>query len=316
MNSRRCGPTLTKGSILKQSRTQSTKSKKPTTRPSMAASVLASGGIRNLIVVSDIHAGCRMGLCPDPGIQLDGGGWYGTSPFQDYMWGRWLEFWADWVPHVTKGEPWALIVNGDTIDGVHHGATTQVSHNLNDQANIARKILEPVVAQAAAYYHIRGTEAHVGKSGAEEERLARELGAIPDSNGEHARWELWHEMQGPDGKPRLVHFTHHIGTTGSSSYEATAIGKEMVEMFVETGRWGNQSADVLIRSHRHRYSQVQMYGVRGLQICAVTPGWQGKTPFGYKIAGRMSPPQFGGMLVRVGDEGLYTRAKVWSLGRE
>lgn len=255
-----------------------------------------------------------MGMSPAV-IKLDGGTLHCSSEFQDYTRSLWDEFFGQWVPHVTKGEPWALIINGDALDGVHHGATTQVSHNLGDQAAIARAVLEPVVSQAAAYYHIRGTEAHVGKSAADEERLARDLGAIPDSNGEHARWEMWHKMIGPDKKDRLVHFTHHIGTTGSSSYEATAIGKEMVEMYTETGRWGEQGADVLIRSHRHRYAQVQMYGARGLQISAVTPGWQGKTPFGYKIAGRMSPPQFGGMLVRVGDEGLYTRAKVWTLPR-
>ena len=29
---------------------------------------------RNIIVVSDMHAGCRMGLCPPHGAKLDGGG--------------------------------------------------------------------------------------------------------------------------------------------------------------------------------------------------------------------------------------------------
>jgi hypothetical protein len=256
-----------------------------------------------------------MSLCPNE-IHLDGGGSYHPSSFQKYLDICWREFWDDWVPKATEGEPFALVVNGDALDGVHHNSTTQISHNLEDQARIARSVLAPIVAKAeGGYYHIRGTEAHVGQSGAEEERLARELGAIPNEQGDYARWELWYDMTGKDGQSRLVHFTHHIGTTGSSSYEATAIGKEMVEMYVETGRWGQRGADVIVRSHRHRYAQVQMYGARGLQISAVTPGWQGKTPFSFRIAGRMSPPQFGGLLVRVGDEGLYTRAKVWSVQR-
>ena len=49
----------------------------------------------------------------------------------------------------------------------------------------------------------------------------------------------------------------------------------------------------------------------------VTPAWQLKTPFVYKLGmGRSSQPQVGGYLIRVGDEdGLYTRFKVWDIER-
>jgi len=270
--------------------------------------------VSNLIIVSDIHAGCRMGLCPAEGITLDDGGTYFPSAFQQYMYKCWEEFWTGWVPRVTKGEPWALVVNGDALDGVHHGATTQVSHNLEDQARIALALLQPVVGRAAEYYHIRGTEAHVGKSAAEEERLARELGAIPDSEGRHARWELHYEMQGEDGAPRRIHVTHHTGTPSTSPAAAAAIMREVSEMYEECGRWAKAGSDVVVRSHVHRYVQVQLPGARGLQIGATTPGWQGRTPFGYRLAGKMRTPQFGGLLVRVGDDGLFVRSKVWGIG--
>lgn len=95
------------------------------------------------------------------------------------------------VPEATHGEPYAVVHNGDAIDGSHHNATTQITQNLTTQADIAYDVLKPVVARCdGRYYHIRGTEAHVGKSGREEEALARRLGAVPNKQGQHARYEL------------------------------------------------------------------------------------------------------------------------------
>lgn len=251
-----------------------------------------------------------MGLCPPEGVQLDGGGYYHPSASQRAVWARWLAFWNEWVPLVAQGEKWALVVNGDALDGAPHGAKTPISLNLADQANIAHTVMAPVVEKAAAYYHVRGTEAHVGKSGEEEERLAQRLGAIPSADGAHARWDLWANMHG-----HLLHFSHHIGNTASSAYEATAVGKEQVEGYVEAGRWGRLPAQVTVRSHRHRYFKVEQYGDKGLHISLVTPGWQLKTPFAHKIA-RFSEPQIGGVAIRCGeDEPIYTRAMVWGFER-
>ena len=270
-----------------------------------------AGGCRNIVVVSDTHGGCRMGLCRPGGVSLDGGGKYHASRLQGKLWAHWLDFVRRWVPEVTKREPFILVHNGDALEGNHHGATTQISHNLADQGNIAYDALKELVDKAAVYYHIRGTEAHVGPSGAEEERLARRLGAKPDEDGNHARWALWLSLHG-----HLCHFTHHIGTTGSSSYEATAVGKEMVENYVESGRWGYRAAQVIVRSHRHRYYETRHYGVDGLRIAAVTAAFQLKTPFVHRTAARMSEPQLGGLLIRKSaSEELHTRAIVYPMRR-
>lgn len=273
---------------------------------------------RQAIVVSDIHAGCRMGLCPTGCIPLDDGGYYTPSPIQEKMWAMWQNFWKVWVPRVTQGEPYDVVFNGDALDGNHHEGVTQISHNMEDQLRIAEMCLLPVARGAARYYHIRGTEAHVGKSAQYEEMLARRLDAIPNAEGQHARWELWHRVSG-----HLVHFMHHIGTTGSAAYEATAVHKELTESFVESGRWGDQPPQIVVRSHRHRYLKIEIGGGAGdaqedMEYCisVVTPAWQAKTPFTWKIPGaRLSQPQFGGLLIRKGDEELHTRARVWRLAR-
>lgn len=279
---------------------------------------MAKKPVRNLVVISDTHGGCRLGLCPVTPLPLDGGGTYQASPFQRQMWKLWREFFDEWVPLVTNKEPYDLVHNGDAIEGVHHRSTTQISHNLEDQQRIAEAVLRPEVercrASGGTYYHIRGTEAHVGQSGEFEERLARMLGAKPNPEGQYARFDLWKRV-GTERGP-LVNLLHHIGTTGSAAHEASAINAELTAMFVEAARWRREPPDFVVRSHRHRYMSVDMETGRGHGASIVTPAWQGKTPFTFKIPGaRVSEPQFGGVLIRQGDRSNYYDRKVWSLER-
>ena len=224
--------------------------------------------LNNLIVISDLHCGCRLGLCP-PEVQLDDAAIYKHTPLQADIWKRWEEFWNEWVPMVPRGEC------------------------------------------KGCYWHLRGTEAHVGPSGEEEERLAEELNAIPDREGRFARWELWLEIG-----VGLVHLTHHIGTAGSLAYETTAVHKELEQAFVEAARWGNRHPDVIVRSHRHRNVETRIQTAHGFATACTTAGWQGKTPFVFKIVGgRQTLPQIGGTLVRSGDEDVFTRHRLWNLNR-
>jgi hypothetical protein len=271
--------------------------------------------IKNLIVVSDTHCGCQLGLCPNQVI-LDGGGIYNSSKFQREVYDKWEEFWNNWVPHVTKGEPYYIIHNADAIDGSHHGSTTQISQNINDQRKIFVQVMTPILnmKNCAGYYQLRGTEVHVGKSGCDEEAIAKDLDAKPDENGNYARWELWLHF---GNNRNLVHFTHHVGTTSSASYESTAVYKELVEAYNEAGRWGEQPPDCVVRSHRHRQMEIRIPTRNGYGISLVTPAWQLKTPFTYRVGiGRSSTPQIGGYLIREGDEdSLFTRFKIWKLAR-
>lgn len=267
----------------------------------------------NLIVVSDLHCGCRLGLCTPDKVKLDDGGWYTPSGLQLKQWAMWREFWDEWVPDVTRREPYAIAVNGDLVDGVHHRATTTISNNMIDQRRVAVDVLkrERDKRKCKALYVIRGTEAHGGLSGTDEEQIATDLDAIPNAEGQRARWELWIRVGGG-----LVHLLHHIGTTGSQAYESTALTKELTEAYVEAGRWNRESPAIIGRSHRHRQFEVRLPRKGGEGIAFVTPGWQAKTPFAFRIPGaRQSQPQFGGSLIRQGDEELYTRHQVWDLER-
>ena len=275
-----------------------------------------SAGVNNLVVVSDTHSGCRMGLLHPDGAHVDGGGLYKPSAVQLKMWSFWEEFWGEWVPEVTRGEPFDLVHNGDALDGVHHRSTTQISHNMEDQQRMAENVLRAAVKQCkdsgGTYYHIRGTEAHVGQSGEYEERLARQLGAKPNDVGQYARFDLWKRV----GGSCLVHLLHHIGTTSSAAHESSAVNAELTASYVEAARWNREPPDYIVRSHRHRSIAVDLDSAKGYAAGIVTPAWQLKTPYVWKIPGaRISEPQLGGVMIRVGDEEHFYRRKVWSMDR-
>lgn len=282
------------------------------------AKLPSTSPIRSLVVVSDTHCGCRLAICRPEPTRLDDGGFYRPSEFQEKLYAYWRFFWDEWVPEVTRGEPYDLLHNGDVIDGTHHGSTTQISQNIKDQKRMAEALLRPEVERCkktgGTYYHIRGTGAHVGQSSVYEEELAEQLGAKPNSQGQYARYDLWKRVGGKGGP--LVHALHHIGTTSSAAHEASAVNAELSASYVEAARWGREPPDYIVRSHRHRSIAVDLNSAKGYAAAVVTPAWQGKTPYVWKLAGaRLSEPQVGGICIRRGDEEHYYRRKVWSFDR-
>jgi len=260
--------------------------------------------VRNLVVISDTHFGCKMGLCPPTPVPLDDGGTYSSSRLQKVVWNWWEEFWDKWVPNAVEGEPYDLIHNGDVIDGVHHNSTTQISHCIKDQRKLAIAVLAPRVKLARRYYSVRGTPAHVGQSSTEEEEVAERLGAKANIDRQHSRYELWYKLG-----DHLVHFLHHVGTTSSSAHESSAVNAELAGEFNEAARWGEKPPSVIVRSHRHRAIEIRLPTSNGYATAAVTPAFQLRTPFSFKIAGaRLAPPQIGGMVIRLANNGeIYTR---------
>jgi len=281
--------------------------------------------INQVVDISDTHSGCQLALCPQE-VPLDSGGTYKASRVQLKLLAMWEEFWEDWVPRFTKGEPYVVVHNGDPMDGRHHGTTTQISQNLADQQKIAEMLLKPVVEKAeGGFYMIRGTNAHGGEAEENAEKLAKSLGAIPqviekpskrnpEGAKNYARNELWLRLGGPKGT--LCHFMHHIGTSSSLGYEATALSKEFEQSLVEAARWGYEPPDFILRAHRHRHFKMQVATKNVYGIGEISPAWQLKSGLVWRIAGaRLSTPQCGGLLIRKGSNEHYSVSKVWNLDR-
>ena len=268
------------------------------------------GKIAHCVVISDLHFGCSFALCP-PSITLDTGGKYYASKFQKVLWHWWEEFWDEWLPEQIGKDPFCLVINGDIIEGTHHKIVTPISHNLSDQLLIAEEVLAPKVQRAEKLFVIRGTETHGGSSGQEEEKLAKALGAQKTDNDSYSFYEL---LLGIGNK--IIHFSHHISTTAAVGLESGALMREIAEALAEAHRWGKKTPSVFVRSHRHRSVEVRIPYKDGFIIGFVTPAWQLKTPYVYKvIRNKQSLPQIGGSLITVKDGVVDTRHFVKSISQ-
>jgi hypothetical protein len=263
----------------------------------------------NLIIISDLHGGCKFGMCPKNGITLVGGGKYMPNRFQLLLYQYWEEFWNEWVPDVTKGEGYSIVVNGDVVDNRHHNSITQFSHDLNDHKNTAIEILEPIRhnKKVNKFLMTAGTEVHDGQS-AEIARMIADCLKADKYDGDEVPQMIFIDV----GRWN-VNIAHHIGTTSRQAYESSGPMGEITEVWANQMRWGEKRSDVVVRSHRHRYISVGIptNTITGLSI--VTPGWQMKTPFVSRTAGKNHNPQFGGILLRQGDEEPFERHYVRSL---
>ncbi len=252
-------------------------------------------GIKNIVVVGDTHCGSQAALMP-PGFCLADGQEVKLSRRQKQLWQWWKEFWS-FVDKVTQGEPYILVHNGDQIDGAHHGCVQLVTNNVGKQRDMAEMLLQPQVEKAAAFFCIAGTAAHAGQSNADEESVAKHLGAIKDRDGRYCRQDLWIEL----GKD-LIQFAHHIGTTSSQAYKSSPAMRTIAAMHGAAGEHGFRPPTIMIRSHAHDYVEVKRANCR----LAVCPAWQLKSDWmwGKDTA---SLPIIGGLVIRQGDYGVHIR---------
>lgn len=259
---------------------------------------------RHVIVVSDLHVGSTVALCPES-YELDDGGLYCPSPNQVAVLALWRAFWRSWVPKVTGGDPYTVVVNGDALEGGHkHGTLACITQNMADQIKMSAELLQPIVDDVGPrnFHLIRGTEAHVGQSAQHEVQLAAILGVS-------CPWELMLRRGGCS-----VHFAHHIGCSSSGWTEGGYLVRELASAFLETGQWGVETPNLFVRSHRHRFYQVEAPSQDGTTGIITTPGWQLITPFGYRLGKALRPSQIGGICITMEDDGSwYTRKFVRSI---
>lgn len=273
---------------------------------------------RQAIVISDTHCNSTFGLCRPEGHKRDKTGDYHPSKLQLEIWRCWEHFWTEWVPNVTRGEPWDLVINGDAIDGDHHQTPEIISRNMTDQHRAARDTLQGCVnmckASGGSYYHVRGTFAHVGQSAANEELLAEQLGAVQGQDGAYSHYRLKLRL-GHQDRSVLVQFRHHIGTSFSPVSKGTALVRAQAASYYQAGKWKREIPQFKVFSHRHTHGQWLEVGADGKCIVVVTPGWQGITPWAQGKADILDA-EFGGILIRVGDEEAYIREQVYCIEQE
>lgn len=243
-----------------------------------------------LAIVSDVHAGSSVALCP-PRIELDDGGFFESSKPQRWLWDGWNAFWdeGDKLRNQYKA-PLIAGFNGDLTEGKHHGTTQVISDNPTAQAAVVDAIMHvPLSLNPEGIFVVRGTEAHVGKSACYEERIA--IGLHKDGRPVHrceesntaSHWQLLMEVEGI-----RFDFAHH-GRMGTRPWTkgnvvqnlAAEIFYERAADYLQSMQEDDKPPHIAVRSHLHRYFDTgSAHPVRVIQTAA----WQLKTAFTYRIA--------------------------------
>lgn len=258
-------------------------------------------------IVSDLHCGSTVALCP-PKVTLDDGGEYAYSPAQRWLWDCYADFWkqAEAKRKAIGAELYAVF-NGDLVDGNHHGTSQILSGNPNAQAAVLNACMAiPLALKPSHLAFVRGTDAHVGQSACAEERIADGLRRdkrpviVDKATGTASHWHLRMDIQGV-----RLDFAHHgrVGTRPWTKPNVTA--NLAAEIFYDHAAKGIPHPHVAIRSHMHQWVDTHdQHPTRVIQ----TPAWQLATSFIHRIAaGKLA--DIGGLLITI-DNGEYTVSPV------
>ncbi len=229
--------------------------------------------IRLLLVLSDLHCGSSFGLLP-PGFINTEGNEVGQNSFQKFLWKCWIQATQKWLPPLLGGDQFAILLNGDLVDGVHHGTKELISSNEDDHVEAAKQALKPLTEKSSATFLTVGTEVHTKNF---ETKIGKEIGAWqhPDT-GRYASPRISLNIAGT----RIVAF-HHISATSRAWLAASAYSIFLANEQIEAARAGEEIPRVVCCAHRHKHGAFDD-GDDGLIV--VSAPWQLSTRFGNKYA--------------------------------
>jgi len=260
-----------------------------------------------IAVVSDLHAGSTVALCPKS-ITLDDGGKYEASKPQQWLWEKWQAYWAEVERHRRSLNATLMqVYNGDLTEGDHHRTTQILSGNPTAQAAVVNEILRvPLALKPDHIVGIRGTEAHVGPSAAFEERIFTGLRkdgwpvVRDEATGNASHWHWTMEHQGV-----RVDIAHHGKYGSRPNTKFNTVIALAFDIFTNHALKGRPHPHLAIRSHMHQFGDTGgLYPTRLIQM----PAWQLSTVFIHRInPGAIA--DVGGIIITI-DEGVLDVRKV------
>lgn len=238
----------------------------------MEASIPPVGRPKLVVVLSDLHCGSTQGLLPPSFVTLEGNS-VEQNAHQRFLWSCW-ENAKEFIDQVRgeNADPYALVLNGDLIEGNHHHTKEIISPEVGDHKAAAIQVLQPLVHFASKTFVVRGTECHTNNT---EVSIADSLGAElnPETNN-RAFDRLILDVNGT----RCV-WRHHIGTSVRKSLAATQLSVQLMEERMEAADNGEPMPRVVGFAHRHKYGEYR----DGHGIAIVSPPWQLLTRHGHKV---------------------------------
>lgn len=198
----------------------------------------------------------------------------GLNSVQEFLADCWDDF-EGWALGQLAGSNYALVLNGDLIDGDHHGTKQIWSKGIQDQVAACVLLLSKLTQRASKVYVVRGTESHTNDS---ENSIAKALRAEKNPSNTRGDLHVFDRLHLTVNGCRCV-WSHHIATSVRSNGEASALSSVLTEEFVQAARNGHQPRQFIGRAHRHKFGVFS----NGRGTVAVSPPWQMLTRFGHKV---------------------------------
>lgn len=233
--------------------------------------------IKQVVLLSDLHIGSTVAIWPSGFVSQEGIP-IGQNAYQQWLGECWNDLHKVRLPAYLGKDPYAIVLNGDLVDGNHFKSLQHMTSNVTDQMTAAKKLLAPVVKKASTLFVTKGTEIHTIDK---EVTLGEIFGAVKDkATGQHAFDKLNIRINGVN-----CIFKHHMTTALRPYWEAAQLSTELASERMEAARSGHPIPEVLCCAHRHRHAIFR--DLHGL-MC-VTGGWQGLTRHVYRVVSSAAP---------------------------
>jgi hypothetical protein len=256
-------------------------------------------GIRNILVVGDLHVGSIYGMLPPDFVSSDGAE-KPQNVGQKYLW----DCWQNMKTNAARFSIDSVVVNGDLIEGKQpkQRASELTLVAPNDQESAAvflmrdlRNWIEKNTGRQVPFFFVQGTEYHEGRGAEELESIAaRVQGANINSNfsGRYCKEVLDLDMGGT-----VLNFAHHVGG-GSGFTRSGSLDAEALWCQITSSKGQAVSADLIVRSHLHFFMHVE-HTNRHAFLC---PCWQLQTRFARHRSAYKLMPDIGALIFHISSE--------------
>jgi hypothetical protein len=240
--------------------------------------------LKQILVLSDFHAGSMYGLLPPNFVSING------NPIQQNAGQKYLyDCFIKTLNKVMSRPIKYIVINGDLIDGLQKksNAVPLTLHLLEDQRAAALALLQEVKDRFpnAEWYFIGGTPYHEPEG--EVAQIATELLGSPQVVRRTLRLQT--------GKS-VITFHHEVSFSGGF-VKSASLEKELLSDLIAHATHGWITSDAQIRSHCHYFRYVGTPS----KLAMVTPCWQLQTDFVTKNSPNKTIPDIGAVVLTIDD---------------
>jgi hypothetical protein len=246
-----------------------------------------------VVFVSDIHINSKQAVSLKK-IDLGDGNYYEANKIQTALLAAWNDMWGD-IKQRAGGKNLVIIFGGEIIDIDFKNRSNQYITKSSEQArDHALELLEKPLSMASKVIVVRGTEAHVGNNGEQDEKVAamidKERKGIVIKNG---REFSWHYFRGYIGG-RMFDVAHHVNMGGMARTERNAANHLAADLMMSYNRWGEAYPDFALRGHVHRFADSSFnYPIRAV----ISGCWQTATSYVHRISKGADKPEIGALFI-------------------